>query len=418
MNTLILGAGVVGTTLAYHLARAGHAVAVIDRQPGPGLETSFANGGQIAAAHATPWATPETPWKALRWLGREDAPLAFRWRRWDPALWAWGLRFLSNCTPGRTARNTERTLRLARYSRESLKDLRDELGLDYQQRTHGILYIYRHAKEFETACRHAAYMSSIGLTQTTVDRAALVAMEPALAHAAPSLVGAIHSPDDESGDAYLITQAMESQAKALGAVFHYGETVLALEAEAGRLTGVRTDTATHRADTYVLALGSWSPHLARPLGLKMPIYPAKGYSMTLPLTPASDSGAPQFSITDDERKMVFSRLGGRLRAAGTAEFVGWNTTPNPQRAQQIIDHARSLFPQAGDYQQAETWCGLRPKTPDSVPYLGATPYPNLFLNTGHGTLGWTMAVGSARVLVDLLAGRKPEIDLQGLGLDR
>lgn len=414
MKVLILGAGVVGATAAYHLVRNGHEVEVIDRQPDAGLETSFANGGQVSASHATPWATPATPFKALRWLGRDDAPLLFRAARWDPALWLWLARFLANCTPGRTRRNTERTVRIALYSRESLKHLRAELGLHYDQERRGILHIFRDRREYDAACAHAEVMAAAGLPQTILAPEALTQAEPALRSAAPGLVGGLLSPDDESGDAHAFTIAMARLAAEGGAVFHTGETVLGLDVAAGRVAGVRTDKARRSADAYVLSLGSWSPLVARDAGLRLPIYPAKGYSITLPVSGL----APRVSITDDQHKMVYSRLGDRLRAAGTAELAGWDRSLDHKRARLIRDHAKTLFPEAGDYDQAEPWCGLRPKTPDSIPYVGPTPLPNLWLNTGHGTLGWTMAVGSARIIADLIGGRPPEIDISGFGLDR
>lgn len=414
MKVIILGAGVVGTTAAWHLARDGHAVEVIDRQPGPGLETSFANGGQISASHATPWATPRTPWKALRWMGRDDAPLVVRWGRLDPALWVWLARFLANCAPGRTRRNTELTVRLALYSREALKALRADLGLHYDAETRGILHIFRDAREYDAACASAEVMARAGLPQTFLGQTELVRAEPALRHAAPDLVGGILSPDDESGDAHAFTVAMARLAAEAGVVFRTGETVRGLDVENGRVAAVVTDRGRHGADAHILSLGSWSPLVARDAGLRLSIYPAKGYSVTVPVTGL----APHVSITDDEHKMVYSRLGDRLRAAGTAELAGWNPDLNRPRALLIRDLAQRLFPEAGDYEQAKLWCGLRPKTPDSVPYVGPSPLSNLWLNTGHGTLGWTMAVGSARIIAGMIAGRPPEIDVSGFGLDR
>lgn len=414
MKVLVLGAGVVGATAAWHLVRDGHEVEVIDRQPAAGLETSFANGGQVSASHATPWATPQTPWKALRWLGHDDAPLVFRAARWDPALWMWMARFLANCTPGRTRANTEKTVRIALYSRDALKALRAELDLHYDAETRGILHIFRETREYDRACASAEVMARAGLPQTILPATAVVQSEPALRSAAPDLVGGILSPDDESGDAHAFTATMARLAAEGGAVFHHGETVLGLDIESGRVIGVRTSHGRRTADAYILSLGSWSPLVARDAGLRLPIYPAKGYSVTVPVTGL----APHVSITDDEHKMVYSRLGDRLRAAGTAELAGWNTTLNRPRALLIRDLAQALFPEAGDYEQAELWCGLRPKTPDSVPYVGPTPLPNLWLNTGHGTLGWTMAVGSARIITDLIGGRTPEIDVSGFGLKR
>ncbi|MBF0130771.1 MAG: FAD-dependent oxidoreductase, partial [Alphaproteobacteria bacterium] len=314
MKVIVMGAGVVGVGAAYRLARDGHEVTVIDRRPGPGLETSFANGGQISASHAEPWANPSTPGKALRWIGREDAPLVFRWARWDPALWAWGARFLRNCTEARARVNTERALRLALYSRAALKELRAETGILYDQRERGILHIYRDRREFAHACRAAEVMAAHGLVRVPRSPSDCVAVEPALAPVAGELAGGLYSPDDESGDAYLFTLHLAELAGAAGCVFRFGTAVLGLEAGRGRIAGVRTGAGTLTADLYVLALGSFSPLVARTVGLKLPIYPAKGYSITVETS--GGAGVPTVSITDDERKMVYSRLGGRLRAAG------------------------------------------------------------------------------------------------------
>lgn len=416
MKVLVLGAGVVGATTAWFLARDGHEVTVIDRQPGPGLETSFANGGQVSASHATPWATPTTPLKALHWLGREDAPLVFRWARWDPALWAWLARFLMNCTPGRTRVNTERTVRLALYSRELLKAVRAETGLEYDSLSRGILHIFRDSKEFDIQRASAEVMAQAGLPQTILAPEEMVQMEPALRDVAGTLVGGIWSPDDESGDAHRFTQGIAALAASAGVRFLHGETVRGLETDAGRLSAVVTDRGRHTADAAILSLGSWSPFLARQAGLRLPIYPAKGYSVTVPVG-ADPTGAPVVSITDDEHKMVYSRFGDRLRAAGTAELAGWNADLT-RRVEIIRENARRLFPRGGDFDAATPWTGLRPKTPDSVPYVCATPVDGLFLNTGHGTLGWTMAVGSGRLVADLISGRTPEIDPTGYGLSR
>ncbi|HXP98276.1 MAG TPA: D-amino acid dehydrogenase [Telmatospirillum sp.] len=416
MKVLVLGAGVVGVTSAWYLAKAGHDVTVIDRQPGAGLETSFANGGQISPCHAEPWANPSTPKTALKWMGREDAPLAFRWQRWDPALWAWGLRFLTNCTASRARVNTDRTLRVAIYSRACLQSLRAETGIEYDQKTLGILHVYRDPKSFEHAVGASDLMTQLGLVRQvkTVDES--LGLEPALDAVHRELAGGIFTPGDESGDAHRFTQNLATLCAEKGVAFHYGTTILGLEMEAGRLVSVATDKGRLRADAFVLAMGSWSPKIARQVGLNLPIYPGKGYSATLDVT--DPSKAPSIAITDDEHKLVYSRLGDRLRCAGTAELAGWNLRMDPARAAIVTDHSRTLFPGAGDFDKAQLWCGLRPVTPDSVPILGRTPIDNLFLNTGHGTLGWTMSCGSARALADLISNRPPDIDMSGLGLDR
>ena len=298
MKVLVLGAGVIGATTAYHLAEAGHRVVVLDRRPGPGLETSFANGGQISPCHAEPWANPGVVAKIVKWLGRDDAPLLFRWNRWDPELWAWGARFLANCTAGRAAVNTERTLRVALYSRACLQDLRDRLELDYDQRCMGILHVYRSAGEFAQGRRAAALMNRFGLDRQVKDAAGCVAVEPALAAVEEELAGGILTPGDESGDAHKFTRALADHAARLGAEFRYNTTVAALIRQGGRVVGARTDRGEEiAAEAVVLALGSWSPLLARPAGLRLPIVPAKGYSITLP---ADGPAAPAVSVTDDE----------------------------------------------------------------------------------------------------------------------
>lgn len=411
-----MGAGVVGVATAWYLAKAGHAVTVVDRQPGPGLETSYANGGQISASHAEPWANPATPMKALRWLGREDAPLVFRWRRRDPALWLWGLRFLRNCTAARARINTERTLRLALYSRGQINALREETGIDYDQQCEGILHVYRDGTELAHARRAAEWMANFGLARRECTPADCVRIEPALAQVRGQLAGGLFSPDDQSGDAHKFTVGLAQLAAGLGVVFRHRVSILGLVAEAGRLTGVATDQGLLKAEAYVLALGSFSPLVARSIGLDLPIYPAKGYSATVPIT--DPAAAPTVSITDDENKLVFSRLGQRLRIAGTAELAGWDNSVVPARAKAVVRKGRDLFPGAGDYDRAELWAGLRPVTPDSVPIVGPTPFANLWLNTGHGTLGWTMSCGSGKVVADLIAGRPPDIEMAGLGLDR
>lgn len=415
MRVLVLGAGVVGTAAAWYLAKAGHEVTVIDRQPAPGMETSFANGGQISPCHAEPWANPGVLPKIAKWLGRKDAPLLFRLGRWDPELWRWGLRFLANCPGPRAAANMERTLRVAIYSRACLQELRAETGIAYDQRSLGILHVYRDGAEFAAARKAAGMMQDWGLDRLAKTTAECTAIEPALIPVADQLAGGIFTPGDESGDAHKFTLALAALAAARGVTFRHGVTVRALIHDVNRIAVADSDHGPLTADAFVLAAGSYSPLLARPLGLRLPVVPAKGYSITLP---ADGPAAPVVSVTDDEHKMVYSRLGDRLRCAGTAEMAGYDTTLTEARWHLIRRHASALFPQAGDFDRAEPWTGLRPVTPDSVPILGRTPYANLYLDTGHGTLGWTMACGSGRALADLVSGRQPEIDMAGLGLDR
>ncbi len=408
MRVLVLGAGVVGVASAWYLRRHGHEVVVVDRQPAPAMETSFANGGQVSTSHAEPWANPAAPLKLLRWLGREDSPLLWRLRA-DAAQWAWGLRFLRECTPGRTRGNIVAILRLALYSRSLLKDLRPALGLEYDQEQRGILHFYTDKAGFEHAIPQAELMRRHGCDRVVKSAAECLAIEPALNHSTVPIVGGTYTADDESGDAYKFTHALAARAADSGVVFRFGASVEALAAEGGRVTGARLAGGENlTADAYVVALGSYSPLLLRPLGVRIPVYPAKGYSITVPLGDDGDT-APSVSLTDDDRKIVFSRLGDRLRVAGTAEFSGHDTTLNEVRCQALVERTRAIFPRlpAG---RVEFWAGLRPATPGNVPLIGVTGLSNLHLNTGHGTLGWTMACGTGRLLADLLSGKAPDID--------
>ncbi|HEX6736526.1 MAG TPA: D-amino acid dehydrogenase [Azonexus sp.] len=411
LRILVLGAGVVGTTSAWYLARAGHQVTVVDRQAQAGMETSFANGGQISVSHAEPWANPHVFSRLRQWLGREDAPLLWRWRA-DPAQLAWGLRFLGECRPGATRRNIAAIVALALYSRQQLGLLRDELALDYDQLVRGILHIYTDRQEFAAASEAARTMRAYGVERETIDVDACLQVEPALADARHLLVGGDYTRSDESGDAHRFTRALAEHAAAAGVVFRYGLSIDKLAPGGRQLAGVVVHGPAGgellTADAYVVALGSYSPLLLRPLGLRMPVYPAKGYSATLPLADAVR--APSVSITDDERKLVFSRLGNRLRIAGTAEFNGYNLDLNEVRCQALIQRTRQLFPRLEIAGPPEFWCGLRPATPSNRPLIGRTRYGNLWLNTGPGTLGWTMACGSAAALADLIGGRPPAVE--------
>ena len=407
----MLGAGVVGTTTAWYLARAGHQVTVVDRQPIAGNETSFANGGQISVSHAEPWANPHVLPRLLKWLGREDAPLLWRWRA-DPAQLAWGLRFARECLPGRTRSNIAAIVALALYSRGQLQALRRELALEYDHLERGILHIYTDAEEFEAAMAAAEVMRDFGLDRAPVDVDRCIELEPALADARHRLVGGDYTPSDESGDAHRFTRALAERAQAAGVEFLFGRSIERIAPGGSKIAGVVVSgddgPELLTADAYVVALGSYSPLLLCPLGLGLPVYPAKGYSATLEL--AAGTPAPSVSLTDDERKLVFSRLGNRLRVAGTAEFNGYNLELNPVRCQALITRTQQLFPRLEFVGEPQFWCGLRPATPSNVPYIGRTRYGNLWLNTGHGTLGWTMACGSGAALAALIDGKRPEPD--------
>ena len=416
MRIVVLGAGLIGVATAWFLAEDGHEVVVVDRQPGPARETSFANGGQISVSHAEPWANPSTPLKVLKWLGREESPLLWRLRA-DAAQWAWGLRFLRECTPGRTRANIRAILALALDSRARLKALRRELGLDYDCLEHGILHYYTDAAEFEHALPQAEFMRQFGCDRVVKSAAECLAIEPALADSTIPIVGGTYTVEDESGDAQRFTALLAEHCAARGVTFRYDCDVAGIEVSGGTCAAVRLANGERLvADACVVALGSYSPLLLRPLGIRIPVYPAKGYSITLALP--DDAPAPSVSLTDDEAKVVISRLGQRLRVAGTAEFTGYDTHINPARIAPLVRRVKQIFPQLdfrGD--AVEPWTGLRPATPSNVPLIGPTSLGGLYVNTGQGTLGWTLAVGSGRLLADRIAGRAPAIDPEPYGLN-
>ena len=421
MRVIVLGAGLLGVTSAYYLRKLGHEVTVIDRQITPGAETSFANGGQVSVSHAEPWANPGAPLKLLQWLGREDAPLLFRLRA-DMRQWLWGLQFLRECTPARTRHNIEHIVRLGTYSRDTLQALRRDIGIEYEQRSQGILHFYTSQKEFDAAAAPAEQMRGLGCERHVVSADEAVRLEPALRHIRPQLAGATYTAEDESGDANLFTRELAARCAADGVEFRMGHHITALRASEGRVDHVEVTDAQGRyqrlqADAYVMALGSFSPLLTKPLGLNLPIYPAKGYSVTMPVKDASM--AHQVSLTDDEFKLVFSRYtseqGDRLRIAGTAEFNGYDRELNHVRCQAIVRRVEQLFPGAGDSTQAQFWSGLRPATPSNLPLIGQSRVPNLYLNTGHGTLGWTHACGSGKSLAHIVSGLAPEVDFAFVG---
>jgi D-amino-acid dehydrogenase len=412
MKVIVLGAGLLGVCSAYFLRQQGHDVIVVDRQATPAAETSFANGGQISVSHAEPWANPSAPLKVLKWLGKEDAPLLFRIRA-DMRQWLWGLQFLRECTPGRTRHNIEQIVRLGTYSRDTLQQLRRDIGISYDEQTQGILHFYTSEKEFAGAEGPAAQMRELGCDRRVISADEAVMIEPALRHIRPQLAGATYTAEDESGDANRFARELVKRCETDGVQFMMSHTVTALREAGGQIDHVEATDAEGRfqrlrGDAYVLAMGSLSPLLAAPLGIQLPIYPAKGYSVTMPVKDASM--AHQVSLTDDEYKLVFSRLGDRLRIAGTAELNGYDRDLNRVRCEAIVKRVEQLFPGAGDATQAQFWTGLRPATPSNVPIIGRSKLSNLFLNTGHGTLGWTHACGSGKSIARIISGLRPEVD--------
>ena len=409
MKIVVLGAGVIGTTSAWYLAQAGHEVTVLERRPAAGLETSFANGGQISAGHAEPWAKPAALSKILRWLGREDAPLLFRPRA-DLAQWLWGLRFIAECRPGRFERNCRALAGLAAYSRDCLRRLREKTAIQYEQLTRGILHFATSQRDLDALARQAETMRPLGIRRELKSASECLALEPALQFSQERVTGGIFTPEDESGDAHRFTQELAALAAQRGVRFAMDTSVIALHVAQGEIQAIDTSKGRIGADAYVVAMGSYSAPLLRSVGLRIPVYPLKGYSITLPLGPAEEAAAPTVSLTDEAFKMVISRLGTRLRAAGTAELAGYDTSMNEVRCAAIVRRVRQLFPQLGAATTVERWTGLRPATPNNVPIIGASRLRRLYLNTGHGTLGWTLACGSAAALADLLSGRRPEVE--------
>lgn len=397
MRVAVLGAGVVGVASAWYLAQSGHQVTLVDRQPGAGMETSFANGGQISVGHAEPWARPAVLPKILKWLGREDAPLLFRPRA-DVAQWMWGLRFALECMPGRFERNARRLAGLAAYSRESLIALRAQTGIRYDHLSKGILHFCTEQADLEAMAAH-------GETRTA---AQCLEIEPALRDSRVPILGGTYTPDDESGDAHQFTVQLVQRAEALGVRFLRDTAIGSFDIAGARILAVQAGTRRIEADAFVVALGSYSPLLLAPIGVSVPVYPLKGYSITLALPPGA--AAPTVSLTDEAHKLVLSRLGERLRCAGTAELNGYDTSINKMRCAAILRRVEDLFPALAGSADVKYWAGLRPATPSNVPVIGRTRYVNLYLNTGHGTLGWTLAAGSGRALADLVSGRRPEVD--------
>jgi D-amino-acid dehydrogenase len=422
MKVIVLGAGIIGTASAWFLNKAGHDVTVIDRQPGAAQETSFANGCQISVSHAEPWANPAAPMKILKWLGREDAPLLYRFRA-EWLQWKWGMHFLRECMPARTSWNIRQIVAMAEYSRQTLQAVRTDTGIDYDCQTRGILHFYTDEKDFEASLPVAALLRELGCPRQSISADEVIAVEPALSRIRDKIVGGDFTASDESGDIYKFTTGLADKASLAGVNFRFNTTVTRLLIDgagaATRIAGVETIDAEGRyrvllADAFVMAMGSFSTPLLKPLGIDLLVYPGKGYSATYPVI--DSSAAPSVSLTDDGYKLVTSRIGNRLRVAGTCELNGYTRELNSTRCETITRRTRELFPHACDYDNPDYWTGLRPLTPSNVPYIGKTKYSNLFLNTGHGTLGWTMGCGSGRALADIVSGHRPEVDFAFTGM--
>ncbi len=414
MKVIVLGGGVIGTTTAYYLARSGAEVVVLDRQSGVAQETSFANAGQVSPGYSTPWAAPGIPFKAMKWMFQKHAPLSIRP---DGSLFQlrWMAAMLKNCSAERYAVNKERMMRVAEYSRACLRQLRADTGIAYEHRSQGTLQLFRTQAQLDAVQRDVAVLKECGVPYELLNREQLATAEPALAQARERLTGGLRLPNDETGDCHLFTQALAALARGLGVDFRFDQTVDGLVTEGDRITGVRVGGQVLTADRYVLAFGSYSRGFLEPLGLKLPVYPVKGYSLTVPLL--NPELAPLSTVLDETFKVAVTRFDNRIRVGGMAELAGFDLSLNPRRRSTLEMVVSDLFP-GGDLPKAEFWTGLRPMTPDSTPIVGATPYANLLLNTGHGTLGWTMACGSGKLVADLALARTPDIRTDGLALSR
>ncbi len=415
MKVIVLGAGVLGVTSAWYLAKAGHEVTVIDRQEGPALETSYANAGEISPGYSSPWAAPGIPLKALKWMFQRHAPLVLQ-PRLDWHRISWMTRMLANCTSSAYAINKSRMVRLAEYSRDCLGELRAETGIEYDQRTQGTLQLFRKAEQVDAAAKDIDVLRADGVPFEVLDRAGCIAAEPGLAASAERIAGGLRLPGDETGDCFKFTSRLAEMAAAAGVTFRWGVSVRRLVAERGRIASVETDQGHLTADRYVLAMGPHSPQMVRRLGINLPIYPLKGYSLTIDIE--DETRAPVSTVMDETYKVAITRLGDRIRVGGLAEIAGYDLSLNPRRRETLAKSVSELFGGGGDPAKAQFWTGLRPMTPDGTPIVGASPIANLFLNTGHGTLGWTMSAGSGRLLADLISGRSPDIAADDLGYAR
>lgn len=414
MKVIVLGAGVIGVLSAYELVKMGHEVTVIDRQGGPALETSFANAGEVSFGYCSPWAAPGVPMKAVKWLFMRHAPLILRPKA-DIAMLSWLARMLSNCTAARYRVNKGRMLRLANYSRVSLAALRKETGISYDQRMQGTLQLFRTDAQLDASSRDVEALAADGIPYEVLDREACTRVEPALKHVQEKFVGGLLTPQDETGDCYKFTVSLAERARELGVNFRYHTMVDSLDVEGGRVRGVITSRGKIPCDAVVAALGSYTPLMLRPFGIRLPVYPVKGYSLTIPIT--DQARAPESTVMDETYKIAITRLGDRIRVGGMAEISGYTNDLGRARRRTLEHSVNDLFP-GGDASKGAFWSGLRPMTPDGTPVIGKTAIEGLYLNTGHGTLGWTMSSGSARIVADIVSGRVPDIDVRDLAVAR
>ena len=416
MKVVVMGAGVIGVTTAYYLAKQGAEVIVLDRQVGAGLETSYANAGELSYGMTSPWAAPGIPMKAIKWLFMKRRPL-FIWPLISPTMWMWSIQMIRNCNADSYRVNKSRMVRISNYSRDVMPELIEETGIDYDGRAQGTLQLFRTEKQLKGSKADQEILAEFNSPFEELDRDGCIAAEPALAQVRDKFVGGLRLTADRTGDCRMFTIALAEKAAEMGVQFQYGQSIRGIAVENGRVAGIDTELAGRiTGDRYVCALGSYAPRMLKPIGLNLPVYPVKGYSVTLPVT--DDAMAPQSTLMDETHKVAITRLGDRIRVAGTAEIAGYSNRLGPHATDTVKHVIGDLFPKGGDLTQAEGWTGLRPMTPDGTPILGATKYDNLFLNTGHGTLGWTMACGSGRAVADVVLERQPDISFDGLTAER
>ncbi|UYG06185.1 D-amino acid dehydrogenase [Halomonas sp. M4R1S46] len=416
MKVLILGSGVVGVTSAYYLARRGHEVTVVDRQPSPAMETSYGNAGQVSFGFSSPWAAPGIPQKAMKWMFQEHAPLKIQ-PRMDPTMARFMMKMFANCNAEHYAVNKERMVRIAEHSRACIDALRAETGIRYEDRQRGLLQLFRHDSQVEAVAKDMKVLTQCGVRHELLDSEAIKAVEPALARVPGKFVGGLHLPDDQTGDCHLFTNRLADHCREqLGVEFRFHVDIQRLKRGGAGIESVVTSAGELTADAYVVCLGSYSPFLVKDLDIRLPIYPVKGYSLTIPVV--DDGGAPQSTVMDESYKVAISRFDDRIRVGGTAELASYDLSLLEKRRATISMVVQDVFPEGGDVARAEFWTGLRPMTPDSTPIIGATKHGNLWLNTGHGTLGWTMSCGSGQLLSDLIDARQPAIDPRGLDVSR
>lgn len=414
MKVFVLGGGVIGTTSAYFLAKQGLDVTVIERQHDVAEETSFGNAGQISPGYSTPWAAPDIPVKALKWMFQKHAPLAIRP---DGSAFqaAWMCQMLKNCNQNSYAINKERMMRVAEYSRDCLAQLRQDTGINYEHRTQGTLQLFRKQAQLDAVARDTAVLEECGVAYELLDKEGLVKAEPALKNAQADLVGGLRLPNDETGDCNLFTKSLAKICQGMGVKFLFNKTLQNILTDGGKITGIVIDGETLTADNYVIALGSYSRAMAKTLGLDLPVYPVKGYSLTIPIIDANN--APVSTVLDETYKVAITRFDNRIRVGGMAELSGFDLNLRQERRDTLEMVTKSLF-SGGDLSQAKFWTGLRPMTPDGTPIIGKTRFDNLYLNTGHGTLGWTMSCGSGSLISDIITNKPAQISLEGLSLDR